>query len=187
MGLLWGHYRLSYLLLQGCVGNWVPEHSHSAIRHNTNPVSRANSKYSGRSSLQNGRYFFVFFLGERRQAKRARRKRYAQRGLRSSFARKSWKKMTPVLRLGRSDWSHRSDYIIWKSGLLRNVFSIIRPGARDSENSNLTLGDLASLFTQDDEQDEEQCMTGSYNFVDQSGPSTELQWKHKCIRSLGPF
>ena len=49
---------------------------------------------------------------------------------------------------------------------MRNVFSIIRPGARDSENSNLTLGDLASLFTQDDEQDEEQCMTGSYNFVD---------------------
>ena len=68
-----------------------------------------------------------------------------------------------------------------------NVFSIIRPGARDSENSNLRLGDLASLFTQDDEQDEEQCMTGSYNFVDQSGPSTELQWKHKGIRSLGPF
>ena len=96
-------------------------------------------------------------------------------------------KMTPVLRLGRSDWSHRSDYITWKSGLMGNVFSIIRPGARDSENSNLTLGDLASLFTQDDEQDEEQCMTGSYNFVDQSGPSTELQWKHKCIRSLGPF
>ena len=70
---------------------------------------------------------------------------------------------------------------------MRNVFSIIRPGARDSENSNLTLGDLASLFTQDDEQDEEQCMTGSYNFVDQSGPSTELQWKHKCMRSLVPF
>ena len=68
-----------------------------------------------------------------------------------------------------------------------NVLSIIRPGARDSENSNLTLGDLASLFTQDDEQDEEQRMTGSYNFVDQSGPSTELQWKHKCIRSLVPF
>ena len=61
MGLLWGYYLFSYWLLQGCAGNWVPEQSHSAIRHNTNPVSRANSKYSGRSSLQNRRYFFVFF------------------------------------------------------------------------------------------------------------------------------
>ncbi|XP_068707085.1 E3 ubiquitin-protein ligase SHPRH-like isoform X2 [Montipora foliosa] len=40
--------------------------------------------------------------------------------------------------------------------------SSVRTGARDSENSSLTLGDLASLFTQDDEKDDEQFTTGIF-------------------------
>lgn len=40
--------------------------------------------------------------------------------------------------------------------------SCVRTGARDSENSSLTLGDLASLFTQDDEKDDEQFTTGIF-------------------------
>lgn len=57
--------------------------------------------------------------------------------------------------------------------VMRGVFLLYRPGARDSENSSLTLGDLASLFTPDEEHDDEQCMPGSFGFQEQSEPSPE--------------
>ena len=91
MGLLWGYYLFSYWLLQGCVGNWDPEHSHSATQHNRNPVSRANSNYIQVAVACRTGVIFSCSLGERRQAKRTRSKRYARRGLRASFARKSRK------------------------------------------------------------------------------------------------
>lgn len=49
-----------------------------------------------------------------------------------------------------------------------DTYSILlnRTGARDSENASLTLSDLASLFTQDEERDEEQGVTGSFLFYE---------------------
>ena len=63
---------------------------------------------------------------------------------------------------------------IWNCQRL-NFRSLFRTGARDSENSSLTLGDLASLFTQEEEEDEELCMTGIYGSI---GPeeSPEQLW-----------
>lgn len=47
--------------------------------------------------------------------------------------------------------------------------SCVRTGARDSENASLTLRDLASLFTQDEERDDEQSVTGSFGFYEPIG------------------
>lgn len=48
----------------------------------------------------------------------------------------------------------------------RDFILLNRTGARDSENASLTLSDLASLFTQDEERDEEQSVTGSFLFYE---------------------
>lgn len=48
----------------------------------------------------------------------------------------------------------------------RDSILLNRTGARDSENASLTLSDLASLFTQDEERDEEQGVTGSFLFYE---------------------
>ena len=58
--------------------------------------------------------------------------------------------------------------VIFKDDVTVFFFLLNRTGARDSENASLTLGDLASLFTQDEERDEEQCMTGSFGFHEET-------------------
>ena len=50
--------------------------------------------------------------------------------------------------------------------MTRDSILLNRTGARDSENASLTLSDLASLFTQDEERDEEQGVTGSFLFYE---------------------
>lgn len=50
-----------------------------------------------------------------------------------------------------------------------DFISLNRTGARDSENASLTLRDLASLFTQDEERDDEQSVTGSFGFYEPIG------------------
>ena len=58
--------------------------------------------------------------------------------------------------------------VTFMDGVTVFFFLLNRTGARDSENASLTLGDLASLFTQDEERDEEQCMTGSFGFHEET-------------------
>jgi len=76
-----------------------------------------------------------------------------------------------VHRIGQTKPTHVYRFIIrgtvesrMHSLLQSKPAGCVRPGARDSENSSLTLGDLASLFTQDEDHDEEQCMSGSFGF-----------------------
>ncbi|KAJ7348212.1 hypothetical protein OS493_039508, partial [Desmophyllum pertusum] len=83
-----------------------------------------------------------------------------------------------VHRIGQTKPTHVYRFII-RGTVESRMYSLlqskptgcVRPGARDSENSSLTLSDLASLFTQDEEPDEEQCMPGSFGFQEESGPS----------------
>jgi len=79
-----------------------------------------------------------------------------------------------VHRIGQTKATHVYRFII-RGTVESRMYSLlqskpsgcVRTGARDSENSSLTLGDLASLFTQDDEQDDEQCMTGTFGLQDE--------------------
>jgi len=77
-----------------------------------------------------------------------------------------------VHRIGQTKPTHVYRFII-RGTVESRMYSLlqskptgcVRPGARDSENSSLTLGDLASLFTQEEDEDEELCMTGIYGSI----------------------